>query len=279
VNEFAKAKVLSALAVVGVLFAIHPLVQDYGEAGFGFFGVVLEFRVIYYLLLVLLGSAVYFFAMDFIADNPLGFAHRMGNHFYAMAMLFPPTFFFVLVAAKAAEGVVWVSDSPVAGEISKIAISILIGAGAILIAHVVSRRMNLRDRFASLDQMSFRAKEHLQRAEELQEAGHHDLVALEAFRSVESALRRALLDGDIHVSSSRPNQLIPVAARAGVIPENLVGVFHELRVARNRAVHASDDFSEADALWFIETTRKMLASIQRVKEDAGAMAEKPGVAA
>ena len=59
-----------------------------------------------------------------------------------------------------------------------------------------------------------------------------------------------------------PNQLIPIAARVGIIPENVVGVFHELRIARNRAVHSCDDFTDKDASWFLDTTRKMISSVR-----------------
>jgi len=265
VSDFAKAKIVFALALVGVLFAIHPVVRELGQAGYSFFGSVLQFRFIYYALLGLLGCVIYFYAVDFITDNPLGMAHRIGNLFYAMALLFPPVFALVALSIKVAEGVVWISDSPLAGEISKIAITSIATGIGVLIAQLASRHMNRRDREESANLLAFQSMGHLQRAEELLQSGHHDLVALEAFRCVESVLQRALLDGNIAVSNSRANQLIPIAARAGVIPENLVGVFHELRVARNRAVHTRDRFSDKDAAWFLDTTRKMIGSVRNAQ--------------
>jgi hypothetical protein len=209
---------------------------------------------------------IYFFAIDFITDNPLGVAHRIGNLFYAMSLLFPPLFALVAAAIKVAEGVVWVSDSPMAGEISKIAITAFAAGFCLLFAYVASRHMNRRDREENADRLVLQSKGHLTRAEELMAAGHHDLVALEAFRSIESVLQRALLRGNVPVSASRANQLIPIAAKVGVIPESLVGVFHELRIARNRAVHSRDEFSEKDASWFLDTTRKMIASVRSVQD-------------
>ena len=82
-------------------------------------------------------------------------------------------------------------------------------------------------------------------------------------------LQRALLDGNVAVSNSRANQLIPIAAKVGIIPENLVGVFHELRIARNRAVHSRDQFTENDASWFLDTTRKMVGSVRAVQDEDG----------
>lgn len=268
-NDFAKAKIVFALALIGVLFAIHPVVRDFGDAGYSYFGAVLQFRVIYYAMLGLLGCVIYFYAVDFITDNPLGVAHRIGNLFYAMALLFPPVFALVAASIKVAEGVVWVSDSSLAGEISKVAIAGIAGGFGLLLARCASGHMTRRDREENVNRLAFQSKGHLQRAEELLEGGHHDLVALEAFRCVESVLQRALLDGNVAISSSRANQLIPIAARSGVIPEHLVGVFHELRVARNRAVHTRDEFTDKDASWFLDTTRKLIGSVRGARVAEG----------
>ena len=265
-SDFAKAKIVFALALVGVLFAIHPVVRDFDSAGFPFFDFVLQYRMIYYTMLGLLGCVIYFYAIDFITDNPLGLAHRVGNLFYAIALLFPPVLALVALSIKVAEGVVWVSDSPIAGEISKIAITSIAACVGLLIAKFASRHMNQRDREESVDRLAFQSKGHLQRAEELMEAGHYDLVALESYRCVESVLQRALLDGNVHVSNSRANQLVPIAARVGIIPDAVVGVFHELRIARNRAVHSKDEFTDQDASWFLDTTRKMISSVRAVRE-------------
>jgi len=274
-SDFAKAKIVFALALIGVLFAVHPVVRDLGERGYSYFGAVLQFRFVYYAMLGLLSCVIYFYAVDFITDNPLGMAHRIGNMFYAMSLLFPPLFTLVALSIKVAEGVVWVSDSPLAGEISKVAITGVAGGIGLLFALVASRHMTRRDREESVNQLAFQSRSHLKRAEELMEAGHHDLVALEAFRCIENVLQRALLDGNVSISNSRANQLIPIAAKAGVIPENLVGIFHELRVARNRAVHSSDQFSDQDAAWFLDTTRKMVGSVRGAQSEEMRKAKDP----
>ena len=81
------------------------------------------------------------------------------------------------LSIKVAEGVVWVSSSPLAGEISKLAmVSIASGAG-LLLAKIASATLNLRDRQHTVDRLAFEAKAHLERAEELMKAGHYDLVA------------------------------------------------------------------------------------------------------
>ena len=110
--DFARAKIVFALAMAGILFAIHPLIQNHGTMGFEFFGVILQFQVLYYTFLGLLGGTVYFYAVDFLYENPMGFANRVGNLFYALALLFPPVFAVVALSITVAEAIVWISDSP-----------------------------------------------------------------------------------------------------------------------------------------------------------------------
>ncbi|NNM29347.1 MAG: DUF4145 domain-containing protein, partial [Akkermansiaceae bacterium] len=258
-SDFAKAKVAFALALAGLLFAIHPLMEDLGTAGFDFPGFVLHFRVIYYALFALLGGSVYFFAIDFLTLSQPGLAHRVGNLLYAVALLFPPVFVAIWLSAQIGEAVVLVSNSDAAGEISMVASSILAGAGAILIVYLISRVMNRRDREANVDKLAAREAPHFRRAEEMNDSGHYDLAALEAFRSIETALSRTLLDRNIRVKSARASELIPAAAQAGIIPHELVGLLHEVRVARNRAIHATTPIPDEDARWLLDTTRKILA--------------------
>lgn len=261
-SDFAKAKIIFALALTGVLFAIHPLIRDFGSEGYSFFGTLIPFRMLYYTLMGLLACAIYFYAVDFITDNPLGMAHRIGNLFYAMALLFPPVFAIVALSVNVAEGVVWMSNSAMAGEISKMALTLIATSAGLLLARVASRQMTLRDRSESVSVLEIRSKDHLGRAQEMLDSGHYDLVALESFRCLESVLQGALLEAEITVPNSRANQLIPIAARAGLIPDELVGVFHELRVARNRAVHTVDDFDKKDATWFLDTTKRIVSSVR-----------------
>lgn len=259
--DFARAKIVFALAMAAILFVLHPLIEAHGSAGFEFFGTVLQFQVLYYTFLTLLGCTIYFYALDFINEHPMGFAQNVGNLFYATSLLFPPVFGFVALSVTVAEGVVWISDSPLAGEISKIGLSLIAGCGGLLVSRILWLRMNGRERDASSDQLAVDSRAHLRRAEELMDAEHFDLVALEAFRAIEASLQHGLLDCKAAIPSSRANLLIPAAAKAGLIPEELVGVFHELRIARNRAVHGADQVDAQDASWFLATTHSVMKKI------------------
>ena len=248
--------------MVGLLYVIHPLVLRHGSSGFSFFGNVLEFEVLYYTLIGLLGGAVYCFAVDYISESPIGRAHGMGNFFYAAALLFPPVLGILWISAKVAEAIVWLSDSAMAGEVSKTIFMAIAAISGGLVALLVSRRMNTRDRADNVSRLALQSSMHLDRAVDLAGSGHNDLAVLEAFRSVESALQRALIDSGVRINSSKASALIPAAAREGVVSEEHVGVLHELRVARNRAMHSDLSVPDQDIAWFLDTTRRVLGTIR-----------------
>ncbi len=112
--------------MVGLLYVLNPLVLKHGATGFSIFGTLLQFQVIYYTMMALLGGAVYFFAIEYITETPVGKAHRVGNYFYAMSLLFPPVFVAAWLFVKVAEGVVWISDSEMAGEVTKLVFALLV---------------------------------------------------------------------------------------------------------------------------------------------------------
>jgi hypothetical protein len=277
VSEFAKAKVGFALAMVGLLYVIHPLVLRHGSSGFSFFGSILQFEILYYTVIGLLGGAVYCFAIDYISESPVGRAHGLGNFLYAMALLFPPVFGILWLSVKVAEAIVWLSDSAMAGEVSKTIFMAIATISGGLVALIVSRRMNSRDRDDNVKRLALQSGMHLERAVELAAIGHNDLATLEAFRSVEASLQRALIDSGVRISSSSAKILIPTAAREGIVSEEFVGVLHELRVARNRAVHCDHRIPDGDTEWFIGTTRRVLQGIRARRpadpEEAPAPAE------
>ena len=62
---------------------------------------------------------------------------------------------------------VWISSSPLAGEISKLAIASLAAGAGLLIAKLASAHMNRRDRADNVDRITYQSKAHFQRAEEL----------------------------------------------------------------------------------------------------------------
>lgn len=95
---------------------------------------------------------------------------------------------------------------------------------------------------------------------------HYDLAALEAYRAVETALSRAFVDSDIEVRPHSLMNLIKIAADVGIIPSNIVSILHEVRIARNNAVHGTQPISKKQAQWIVDKTKEILGNIKVLRE-------------
>src|SRR5437763_12198832 len=96
-TEFTKTKITFALALLGVLFALHPVVDRYPDAGFlypvyDFQPVLLKLVYAYYLVAGLLAFSVYSYALALLSERPSSWVERMGNYSYAVAVMVPPLF-------------------------------------------------------------------------------------------------------------------------------------------------------------------------------------------
>src|SRR5437763_13467169 len=90
--DFIKTKLQAALALLGMLFALRPFIDDIQNLGF----VVLDVRIS--LLHVLAGMAgllavsVHCYALDMLRARPFSLVERLGNTTFALAVLTLPTF-------------------------------------------------------------------------------------------------------------------------------------------------------------------------------------------
>jgi len=268
-TDFTKTKIAFALAMVGVLFAIHSIIKDFGSAGYDFFGLVLKVQFFYFGIVALLGGAVYFYAIDFITERPIGMAHKIGNFLYALSLFVPPLYLILWFVAKVANLVAFILKSSMAGNVSQVLLTLIGAIFGAIVSWMFSAAMNRKDRLSRVDQLATQEGAHLQRAEEMLKSDHYDLAALEAFRAVETALRRAFVDSEIRVRSHRPVDVISNAAKVGIIPADIVGTVQEVRVARNNAVHGSRPVSKEKAQWLVDTTKEILSNIRvpRKKEN------------
>ena len=236
-TEFTKAKIGFALALLGVLFAIHPIIRDIGNIGFMFFGLFLGIRIFYYAIALLLGIAVYTYAIEFISDRPVTIAQRAGNIVYAIALLVPPLYGLLWITSWVAKLAVFISKSALAGTIANGLLGVVSGFLSALLSDFVRRKLNSKDREARVNQLSMEEVSHIDRASEMFQAGYYDLSVFEAFRAIESALRRTVVGRQISIRSRGFRDLLDASLKAKIVPQEIEGIIKEIRISRNRAAH------------------------------------------
>jgi hypothetical protein len=277
-TEFDKAKVGFVLALLGTVFAISPVIEDYLTAGFDLLGVRATVGFAYASFSVLLSLSVYLFAISFVTQRPVPLVQAIGNAVYVLSLAVPPTYILLYVATAIARLLSQSMDSKRAESILQLLLGVLSGVASSVVGQILYRRLSRRELAATTAALEDLEAIQIQRAAQLHEAGHSDLAVLDAFRAIETALRGAVLKLDRPIRSSAPIELIRAALTSGIIPEELSGSINELRMARNNLVHGQGSVSRETASFLLDEARKILSAIRRYEERRIESAEPIGAA-
>jgi HEPN domain-containing protein len=266
-TDFTKTKMMFAVGLLGAMFMLQPLLQDVGRAGFVFLGMMIELRYMYYAFSVLLGLAVYFFAMEVVSGRRTLIPQRAGNVMYALALLVPPAYASIGLIASVGYAVRPVVESKraVAGiELALLATAGLLGAGVFFI---LKRRLAEEDKSHTVSRLASEETTQMSRANGLYEAGLYDLVVVESFLAIETALRKLLLAKDIPAHKPAMKDLLVIVENRGLLSTEELDHIRDLRVLRNEILHEAKNTNRSTAERVIETSRRTITRIDKMIAD------------
>jgi len=265
-NEFDTAKVGFVLALLGAIFAINPLIENITDLGFQLFGIGVTIGAAYAVMASFLCIATYAFAIDYLTSKPSRIARRAGNGAYVIALLVPPLF---IVGWGITLFATWLINTidieEIAVFISGISnlITAIIGA---ITGFLITSLISNRDKRIQSTALEAEEAKRITRANEMLSAKHYDLAVIEAARSLESSLQRALVAKGKPPNKKGLLSLIDAAAHLQIIPHEYVGIAHEIRICRNNAVHNEGQVSEETAYMLVNSTLEVLGSIVHINE-------------
>jgi hypothetical protein len=227
-TEFTKLKITFALALLGTLFALHPLLDRFADWGFLYLGYDLKVFYAYALTAGLLSLCVYLYAVTLLNDRPHSWCERTGNSAYALATLVVPIYAGLYLSAKLADRV---AVSHVAWAAPVVALGLGVGWVALsqLIAWRIHRRLGEQDRVSKMAQLAQQEMESLNRARELFDNDHYDLSVVEAWRALEARLRQVLLHRGVVTDTNDSQAVIRSAAKKGILREPTLGLVAVLK--------------------------------------------------
>jgi HEPN domain-containing protein len=227
-TEFTKLKIGFALALLGTLFALHPLLDRWPDLGFEYLGYRLQVAHAYALTSGLLGLCVYLYAVTLLSDRPHTWGERTGNSIYALAVLVLPIYGGLFLSAALAEKV---ALTHVAWAAPVVAVGF--GFGWIALTQVfawrIRRRLGEQDRFSKMEQLASQEARSLDQARALLASDHYDLSVVEAWRALEARLRQALLSRRFATNSQDPQAVIRAAIRKGLLKEPTIGLVEAMK--------------------------------------------------
>jgi hypothetical protein len=257
--DFIKTKLQAALALLGMLFALRPFIDDIQNVGF----VVGDVRVSLLHTLAgmagLLAVSVHCFALDMLRARPFSLVERLGNTTFGLAILSLPTFGLgfgltelgqFLATRFGLPQLEWAAPAVAAGLV----------VVWLLLAILIRLRLGRQDRSHQFNALTETESAALKRAQEMFDAGHFDLSVIEIWRALEARLRRALLLRHVHGHYDDWNKLRDAAHGAGLLAKVPLTALDELRRHWQIAVGV-DPLSRDAAAEALMSARTVLATI------------------
>jgi predicted permease len=258
-TDFTKTKMHFALALLGTLFALHPLLDPIKELGFRYLDYDLKILYVYALISGLLAFTAYCYAMALLSERPASRVERLGNYTYAVAIGILPLYGGLYLSSLLAD-LVGESHLAWAAPMVALGLGVLWLAAGWFMAWRVRRRLGERDRTAKIEQLVGHELEALNRAQELFGLEHYDLAVIEAWKAIEARLRRVLLLRGISRRADTPQAMIAAATRAGILRAANLELLQELRKQWNVAI-STEPLTKQAADAALSAARHILATI------------------
>jgi HEPN domain-containing protein len=254
-TEFTKTKMHFALAMLGTLFALHSLLNEFENWTFHWLDYEVKLIYVYALIGGLLAFTVYSYALALLTERPSSRWERLGNYTYALAILTVPLYGFLYLSKFLAE---YFGEAHV--QITAPASAAVLAGLWLLVGLVLRRRLGIKDRQAKVEQLADQEIAALDRAPELFDQHHYDLAVIEAWKAIEARLRRVLLLRGYLRRFDNTQKMVDVAARAGLIPEASRKLLQEVRKQWNIAV-STEPLTREAAEAALTAARQILATI------------------
>lgn len=264
-STFETAKIGFALALLGVVFAVHQIVAPSLGHEVSVFGLATPIRVFYLSFVGTLVLSVYLYALDLLVERPKSLLRSAGNLCYAVALAIPPLTLFFLAVTPIIHWVGERADSLI--QASSVVTSLVGAACGLFAERAIQRALKMRDRASNEMQSRLAEADHISRAQQMLSLGHFDLAALEAWTAVEIAIRAALLRSNLRLIAVNPASQFEQAVRNGVVPEDTAAVARSLRELRNRAAHGRGQIARDQATSAVADAIRILGDIRRPGSD------------
>ncbi len=272
-TEFTKTKIHFALALLAAIFALHPFLQRWEDAGFWYLGFEVKLFYAYVLVAGLLSLSVYCFGLTLFSERPHAGMERLGNYFYALAAIVIPLVGALYLSALLAEQV---GQSHLAWAAPGLALGLGIAWVLLsqLLAWLVRGRLGQQDQTTKLEQLARQEITSVNHSRELFFSEHFDLSVIEAWKAIEARLRRVLLQRGGNVGQVGPDRLIQAVKRARILGNATFALLQELKHHWNVAM--SSEPTTRDAAQAALNNVRYLLSIIPLDESTSHSEDPPG---
>lgn len=256
-TQFTKDKITFAIALIAVLFALQPFITNFQNQELLTFGLKITVEGLYVTMSLLLFAAIYFYALEFIRETPLGFGVTFGNYLYVLALVLPIVAVFAVAAKYCLLGLnLWNQTAT-----NVLVVGLAAGGGIGSVALAIG--MSVKDIKSRVDQLDRRELEGLKRGVEAMASGLFGVAVIEIFEAATSSLRKLATSYGMAESGSSIMRLSHDLRKRNLISDKEEGDLKDLIHLRNVAAHSSMDTLRVDAERSLEIARRIMNSAEQ----------------
>lgn len=257
-DEFSKTKTAFAAGFLAVLLAGEPALRRFFPLPISVIGLTIHLEQIFWATTAMIALSVYLTGVRLVSVAPRPGIEKFSNLCYGIAVLLPPA---AIVGYVVSEFASRVFVGPVGTFIAGAIVGVTVGGSLIVGLIRVTKVLEFASVNARVEMYEKIEATQFTRAEELFKQGHFDLAVIDAFRSLEAALRRKLVSEGIASGTSPSASLVATAVRTGLLPESQLKELQEIQRIRNRAAHSATSVSADEAERVLKGTSALLAKI------------------
>ncbi len=265
-----KSKTVFIITFLAALFAMYPIVQEYGHLGIAILDIKVTIKFFYLINMGLLSLSVYFFSLEYISEKSFKYIRIVGNTLYSLAVLWPIVFVLFYITTLLISYIVELINS----QIISIGISIIIGILVTLVTQrifrVIKNGVNFKEKESLINKILISKSINpeikdtpLERAEMLYERDIYDPVAPYCFNAIIQSLTNALEKRGINATVMLDSKVISLAIDKKILPETYIDSLKTIREVRNRSVHSLGlEIDKKTARSLLDKTNAILNSIE-----------------
>jgi hypothetical protein len=261
-TELHRTRTELTIALLGVLFALLPVVDRIGDTGFTILNFRMRLIYAYTTFALLLALAVYLFMLNVIRARSSGLIDVVARYSLAAALALPIVYVALMLVAAL---IGLINELGVSRDILEGLVSALLGGITALLVPILtqwlSRTLARQEQSARSIDLAASGVEELAQAQRGLTLGLPQVAVLSAWNALEKRLRLLLAAKGVEQQGTL-GDLIRAATLGEVISQQDAALINDARLLRNRAVHVGEPIRQEEAAWIVNAITGLLSRLR-----------------
>lgn len=237
-TETSKIKIGFALALLGVLFTLSPIIKE-SSIELNLFTFLISINTIYWIFAILLGISVYCYGVTLVGEKRVfDYIKSLGNIIYSVTLLFPLIVFVLYIVSLISFWVYDILKSDYFRTTLQFVLSGFVGVIATVTVTRLTKFLSKKERTEKIDIISEKSSATITKIKILVDNEFYELAILEVWKMIEFTLDKVLISNNLNFNDKSAYSKIINAKSLGLIDDEDYQQINEIRELRNMAAHS-----------------------------------------